>query len=62
MKFSLRVFKYVDDILSSSEIILFVKSAINANDRKTAAEVFDINYQYAVDNWDSAYAPYSWDD
>ena len=35
-------------------------SAINANDRKTAAEVFDINYQYAVDNWDSAYAPYSW--
>lgn len=37
-------------------------SAINANDRKTAAEVFDINYQYAVDNWDSAYAPYSWDD
>ena len=37
-------------------------SASNANDRKTAAEVFDINYQYAVDNWNVSYAPYSWGD
>ncbi len=37
-------------------------SAINARDRKTAEEVFDINYQYAVDNWNLSYAPYSWGD
>lgn len=37
-------------------------SAINASDRKTAEEVFDINYQYAVDNWNVSYAPYSWGD
>lgn len=37
-------------------------SAINAKDRKNAQEVFDINYQYAVDNWNVSYAPYSWGD
>ena len=37
-------------------------SAINKNDRKTAQEVFDLNYKYATDNWNISYAPYSWGD
>lgn len=37
-------------------------SAINTNDRKNAQEVFDLNYQYAVENWNLSYAPYSWGD
>lgn len=37
-------------------------SATNAGDRKTAQQVFDLNYQYASENWNISYAPYSWGD
>ena len=38
----------------------FYFSAPNASNRKSALEVFNLNYQYAADNWNISYAPYSW--
>lgn len=35
-------------------------SAVNSADRKSANQIFDANYNYAVKNWSTAYEPYCW--
>lgn len=50
---------YMPYVITSGAETYF--SAVNEADRKSAQEIFDDNYEYALTNWNQVYAPYSWD-